>query len=598
MLIKLTMANIKSHIRDYIVLLTGLVMSAAIFYMFANLATNQNLIKANVNFKYASIVFVFGLILLAIITFVYVMYANRFLLNMRQHDYGLFMMLGAKKSRVSRLLVLETLLVGAIATTIGIILGVVVTGGLSGWLFKSLGLTIKHFNPLYLKAIIVTLILFIGLFIIAALMNLRQMIKTPVLKLLKEADTVDRVNFKPARLVLQTVLGVILLAIGYWAMASIATLQVASIPIALVTITLGSYLVFHAVMLLVLTLLKRTNWAIKGLNGFTLSQIMFRVHDYTKILTVTSLLFAMALGAITVGTGFRRDIPLIAKNSSAYTMAINDADQSQKRQISQLADVKTVTYRQKNTKKVTYYLQSEFTKHPFKTTVPGKDPHTAAKYKDTTTKQLTHNQEYEFGYMSGTPTPMSAKFVSASQFAKINAKPGKVTLVTVKDIPANYQKLVKLNDSQLKKHPIGVEGALGFGAFTTYQLSIGIFGGLEFVGYFLGIAFLAMLASCLMFKILSGATQDQIRYRMLAKIGARQNLLKRSISREILVLFALPAVLGVIDVLFGLQLFKPLMSDPYYQIGWIILIFVLIYLVYYVLTVWLYRLLVLPNKKA
>ncbi|WP_439646140.1 hypothetical protein [Lentilactobacillus senioris] len=122
---------------------------------------------------------------------------------------------------------------------------------------------------------------------------------------------------------------------------------------------------------------------------------------------------------------------------------------------------------------------------------------------------------------------------------------------------------------------------------------------MEFVGYFLGIAFLAMLASCLMFKILSGATQDQIRYQMLAKIGgARQKLLKQSINREILVLFTLPAILGgVVDVLFGLQLFKVVMTDPYYQIGWIILIFVLIYLVYYLLTVWLYRLLVLPSKK-
>lgn len=98
MLMKLTMANIKSHLRDYIVLLTGLVMSSAIFYMFANLATNEALIKSNLNFKFASAVFIFGLILLAIITLVYVMYANQFLLNMRQHDYGLFMMLGAKKA--------------------------------------------------------------------------------------------------------------------------------------------------------------------------------------------------------------------------------------------------------------------------------------------------------------------------------------------------------------------------------------------------------------------------------------------------------------------------------------------------------------------
>ena len=69
MLLRLALSNIKNHLRDYVVLLTGLVMSSAIFYMFANLATNEGFIKANATFKYASPVFIFGEVLLVIITF-------------------------------------------------------------------------------------------------------------------------------------------------------------------------------------------------------------------------------------------------------------------------------------------------------------------------------------------------------------------------------------------------------------------------------------------------------------------------------------------------------------------------------------------------
>lgn len=195
------------------------------------------------------------------------------------------------------------MVVGLGATVIGIIIGILATGGLSGWLLGNLGLTIHHFNPVYPKAILVTLALFLALFFIAAMLNLQRMIKTSVLKLLNQADTVDRVNFKPVRLVVQSILGIGLLAVGYWAMDSITTLQLLSVPIAIVTITIGSYLIFRAVILLILNLIKKTNWATKGLNDFTISQIMFRVRDYTKILTITSLLFAMALGAITVGGG-------------------------------------------------------------------------------------------------------------------------------------------------------------------------------------------------------------------------------------------------------------------------------------------------------
>lgn len=66
-----------------------------------------------------------------------------------------------------------------------------------------------------------------------------------------------------------------------------------------------------------------------------------------------------------------------------------------------------------------------------------------------------------------------------------------------------------------------------------YDTFNGIFSGFEFMGFFLGIAFLTMLASCLMFKILSGANSDIMRYTMLRKIGARNGLLKnRSAKRS------------------------------------------------------------------
>ncbi|MDK7192915.1 hypothetical protein QP420_06675, partial [Bifidobacterium sp. UMB1197] len=68
--------------------------------------------------------------------------------------------------------------------------------------------------------------------------------------------------------------------------------------------------------------------------------------------------------------------------------------------------------------------------------------------------------------------------------------------------------------------------------------------GFEFMGFFLGLAFLAMLASTLMFKVLSGANSDKPRYQMLWKVGTRKSLLKASIAKEIGILFVLPAVLG------------------------------------------------------
>lgn len=95
---------------------------------------------------------------------------------------------------------------------------------------------------------------------------------------------------------------------------------------------------------------------------------------------------------------------------------------------------------------------------------------------------------------------------------------------------------------------------------------------MEFMGLLLGIAFLAMLASCLMFKILFGAFSDKIRYQMLDKIGTRRQLLKKSIRSEIGVLFIMP---GNLLFLFGL--------------------FQVLYLLYYMITVKIYSKIVIKK---
>lgn len=60
-------------------------------------------------------------------------------------------------------------------------------------------------------------------------------------------------------------------------------------------------------------------------------------------------------------------------------------------------------------------------------------------------------------------------------------------------------------------------------------------------------------------------------------------------------LYALPGVLGAVHVLFGLQLFKTLLISPYRGIWVPFLIFIVLYLLYYWVTVELYERIVLPE---
>ena len=58
------------------------------------------------------VVFKIGSVLLAIITFFYILYANSFLSALRQKEFGMYMML-EQKHKVTLLMFIETIILGA-----------------------------------------------------------------------------------------------------------------------------------------------------------------------------------------------------------------------------------------------------------------------------------------------------------------------------------------------------------------------------------------------------------------------------------------------------------------------------------------------------
>ncbi|PGL19990.1 ABC transporter permease, partial [Bacillus thuringiensis] len=58
-----------------------------------------------------------------------------------------------------------------------------------------------------------------------------------------------------------------------------------------------------------------------------------------------------------------------------------------------------------------------------------------------------------------------------------------------------------------------------------------------------------------------------------------------------------PAIVGIVHVLVGMNMFSPLLIDPYFRIWVPLVIFVVIYLIYYFITVQLYKKIVLPKEE-
>lgn len=621
MLWKLSLTGIKSRFKDYLVLFSGLTFASAIFYMFMTLATNPAFLKGSLSiaFQITQIVFGFGIALLSIITFVYIVYANSFLLSMRQKDYGMYMMLGARTSKIGRLIFTETLVVGLLATLLGTVLGVALTQGVSSILISQLGLQIHKFVGFYLPALLWTIAFFAILFFLAAFWNRHKLVKSNIINLLHEDQKPVKLHRNKLWKFIEALLGIALLGTGYWAMMHAVKLGTKTIPIAFFTIVFGSYFTFDSFFTAIIDLLRK-NLAFKyrKLHSFTLGQLKFRLSDYTRILSTVSLLFALALGAITVGLNFN-NMTEQAMESTYYDVVLYNHNKKVDNQLKKVS-VKSTTNLEykiimegkgKERQRILYIPESQIKNNKImyqhysrKNDVSHYDTRriTLSDFKN---KKSNVAAEGEYQLVSLTPyKDAQVKVVPQVQYNRIKATVNKIELLRVNDFRSNFnniEKLQKLSVNQMISSPNatkdGINVNLSNSKSAQYRLVSSMTSGFEFMGFFLGLAFLAMLASTLMFKVLSGANSDKPRYQMLWKIGTRKSLLKSSIAKEIGILFALPAALGVVDVLFGLQLFKSILGMNTYDKLWIpFTIFGVLYVIYYLLTVVLYQHIVLQKE--
>lgn len=606
MIWKLSLTGMKTRLRDYMILFSGLAIAAAIFYMFESLATNKEFLEHSNTVSVVGIVFHLGTVLLGIITFVYILYANSFLMTLRQKTYAMLMMLGARTSKIAQMIFIETFVAGIAATVVGMVVGVGLTALVNRLLVNQMGIVVSHYTPFNTSALLVTLIFFIAVFLIASMINASSIVKKSILQLLNEQKTPTRFKRNPFLLFIETIIGLLSLAIGYYFLSEIVKFQIMGLAIALVTIILGSYLIFHSVVIFVISLLKKSNAVVfKKLNNFTLSQLSFRVRDFTQILSMVSILFALALGALTVGLGFRNQIMTFTNTAATYDIVLNNAQKIDQQKIDTLDPTLNVTYDQKYDDTTIYYIKEQFDQHPFEQKdqsvfLSGEVNDKTLKYDAAKMEQDEQAQKALQDLELPEQKEKQIKLISQADFDTLGLDESQLQVINVTDFTTILPQIKTLIEENEKNNPSlgGAEGQNSFSQkYYVYNLYNTFFSGFEFMGFFLGIAFLTMLASCLMFKILSSANSDAIRYEMLRKIGTRQSLLKRAIFKEIGILFLLPGILGSIHVLFGLQMFKNFLSQPYHNIWIPFTIFIVLYALYYFATIWIYTSIVLPKEK-
>ncbi|MCG5253378.1 ABC transporter permease [Brevibacillus agri] len=625
MLWKLSLSSMRKMMKDYLVLLVGLVISISIFYMFQTLGMNSEYVKANSMIRSIGIVFNVGAFLLAFITIFYIFYANSFLLSLRRKELGMYMVLGAKKARISQMLFGETLLMGVVSLVIGSLVGIVLSSGIGQLLMSLLDISTEGYHPFYLPSLLMTWGFFLVLFLITSTINAIRLARATELDLIRAEQQNDKVKAKGVGTIVVAILGISLVAFGYYLLTHLREYVALGFIVGAVVTTIGTYLIFISLLPVFVQMLKNNKKLNdRQLNAFTFAQLRFRVNNLTKILGTVAMLIALGVGAMAGGLAFQQNVELVASIGRIYDITLHDPVEEDYQALANMQVLEQNTYRYKKDEKAYYFTKEDLLAHP-----PLISTNTMEQYSpDNEPKRVTqplpekayimYNDPAEDPQLAAVPDEwsqaISREFISSYEmlsdhavqivdqetYAAIKGSEHKLLVAQVDDYLKYKADLKAMDERQMKllkpehvdeDHEVSINSK-----YSTYQQVYAFTSGTMFMGFFLGIAFLAMMASCLMFKILSGATRDKDRYSMLRKIGVRKELLVGSIYKELFVVFVFPALLGLLHVLVGMEMFSIILLDPYVNIWIPTVIFVAVYAIYYLVTVQLYRGIVLPKE--
>lgn len=637
MFYKLSINNVKKSFKDYSIYFLTLSVAVCIFYIFNSIDAQKYILTGNaVSESFLANMNIIMNLLSVFVTIVLaglILYANNFLIRKRKKEFGIYMTLGMAKTKISLILLLETLFVGITALVTGLIVGFILSQGMSIFSAYLLNIESAEFKLVFSAPALLKTILCFGLvFIIVMFFNHLVISKCKLSDLLCASKKNQSIKINnPKILALLFVLSMLILAAAYTLVLSVGMNPLE--PMFLVSIAVGAAGTFLFVYSLSGSLLflmsSKKNIYYKKLNIFVLRQLNNKIMtNFVSMSMISFLLFlsiSISLSMFTYRSNLEKSLEgnlnfdasgsvsiynsedkekdlreLINKNKSGISLnektkfavyvprsvdtslteilgdslsdsqkanikksvygssniagnavAITISDYNNIRQLLEqpaitLADDEVLIVSNYDDKNVlTNYINS-------KGTIKIDEKNYTIKNDKPIVENISTGSTVSYFYLV-VPDTFSS-FMEGPEETHINF----VCTGTETEKRAQKEDLAELLDyySNLGQNSKATTEPIAIYGITNDQFRIDTYGSaasLIFIGIYLGLIFLIASVAVLTIQQLSEASDSLERYRALQKIGVPDKMIQKSIMQQILVYFAVPLGLAVVDSVVGIS---------------------------------------------
>ena len=198
---KIAIKNVRKSFKDYSIYFLTLTLVICIFYSFNSMESQKALMEMSTSKKpdlemFKNMISYISVFVSAILCTL-ILYINNLLIKKRNKKLGIYMTLGMGKIEMSKILVFETIIVGIVSLVSGLILGLLVSQGLSILLLKLFEFNMSEYSfVISIPAIIKTIVYFGIIFLLVMIFNIYLISKYKMIDLLIVERKTEDIKFK------------------------------------------------------------------------------------------------------------------------------------------------------------------------------------------------------------------------------------------------------------------------------------------------------------------------------------------------------------------------------------------------------------------
>ncbi|WP_017186536.1 FtsX-like permease family protein [Alkalibacillus haloalkaliphilus] len=603
---QLILRNLKKNFTNYYLYVFALTFSVTIYFAFVTLQYDPSMDPATGSIKGQAAVRA-GSILLIVIVGTFLVYANNLFIKRRSSEIGLFQLIGLTKGRIFRILSIENFILYFSSMVIGILLGFSISKLIVMIVFKITGVEAVATLTFSQEALIQTLLVFMGIYLLIMFTNYLFIKKQSILSLFQVRSSSE---VKTRRLsiwqVIIGVLGIGLVGTGYYvsqmlfdgAFMSINELFMAMVFI-LASVIIGTYLFYKGSVSFIFQLIRKQHKGYLNINKvMSLSSIMFRMKSNALLLTIITTISALAIGLLSLSY-----IAYYSAEQNAEDFVVHDFALVNEESIEEFTshlEENSIDYSMTQVEVIQFetdasdILDLEMDEDPSITMDPSElplplvsdanfehidveeDETLLTGYSDLMMRFMTikdsgkviltgQNDQYELQH-----TGLNREYLVSAYFSNGGGMPIAVVNDSTyqelrEDLDPNYQRESLLftgidvaeedleqANSLFLNHNIDewLGNASQFQYSQNQKMNMGL---TMFIVAFLGLTFLVTSGCVLYFKQMDESDSEKTSYTILRKLGFTQNDLLKGIQIKQLFNFGIPLAVGLLHSYFAVQ---------------------------------------------